>query len=66
MRYCFNWSLTGSTIIEAASLPEAQNRFDSMTEGDLRELGDSDFTQDDVLVESMPGCFDVSVHTEDS
>lgn len=61
MRFMFTWSITGSTIIEAASLPEAQKRFDVMSIADVNEDGESDFAQDQVMIESNPGCFDIDV-----
>ncbi len=58
-RYCFQWSITGSTIVEADTLAEAQAEFDEITVAELwTGAVIQDFEQDQVLVESDPGCFD--------
>lgn len=59
MRYCFNWSLIGSTIIEASDLKAARERWDEMTLDETIAKGTNDFAEDGVTVESTPGCFDV-------
>ena len=60
-RYLFNWFYSGSTLIEADSLDEAQEKFDELT---IRDTGmviiedGEEFTQHEVLTETAPGVFD--------
>lgn len=60
MRFCFNWTISGSTTIEAASLAEARERWDAIeTEAELLESADqTDAVEDGILFESAPGVFD--------
>ncbi len=58
-RFCFNWTITGSTIVESDTLNAAQLKFDEITVEDLwATAAQQDFEQDQVLVESAPGIFD--------
>lgn len=57
-KFCFCWSISGNTVIEAATLAEAQGVFDKMTTADMEENGSTDFAQDQVLIETEPGVFD--------
>jgi hypothetical protein len=58
----FTWSITGSTVIKAETLDEAQAKFDTVGIADLLmdlKTSGSDFAQDQIFVESEPGCFDI-------
>jgi hypothetical protein len=58
MKFCISWSMTGKTILEAATLAEAQRRFNGLSDTQLVDTS-SNFTQLEVLTESTPGQFDV-------
>lgn len=59
-RYCFNWTLTGSTVIEAPTLEEAKAQWDRFETIDQTITGATamDLADNEVLVETDPGCFD--------
>ncbi len=58
-RYCFTWSFNGHTLIEAATLAEAQDKFNEIGTQQLMDDADTtDFTQHETLEETAPGCFD--------
>ena len=57
-RYIFNWSLAGSTIIEADILEDAQKKFDAIPAVELEEENELEFVQHEVGVETAPGIFD--------
>lgn len=59
-KFCFNWSLSGSTMIEADSLAEAQAKFDKVeTNTDILASADRvDFDQGNILVETEAGVFE--------
>lgn len=59
-RFCFQWSLTGSTMIEAESLAAARAQWDKIeANSDILASADQvDFNEDQVLIEGAPGIFD--------
>lgn len=58
-KFLFNWSLNGSTLIEAASVDEAQTIFDKRTTTKIvGDDGDSVLTQHEVCVETSVGIFE--------
>ena len=57
-RYCFNWTISGSTIIEAACADDAQELFDAMSTSEMEEAGSTDFAQQEIMVETATGIFE--------
>ncbi len=57
-RYCFNWTISGSTIIEASCTAEAQTIFDDMSSAEMEESGSTDFAQQEIMIETAPGIFE--------
>lgn len=59
-RYCFNWSLVGSTIIEADDIYAAREQWDRIESNTalLATASSVDFSEDETMVETSPGCFD--------
>lgn len=64
-QFCFNWSLVGSTTIEAETLAEAVKKWAAIeTNAAILESADAtDFEQNECIVESVPGSgiFDTEV-----
>lgn len=60
-RYCFKWTVTGSTIIEADTLEDARKQWDAVetTSEIVATACAVDVAEDGVWTESAPGCFDI-------
>lgn len=46
MKWCFSWSITGSTVIEAPTFAEANTKYEAMGTSELLEDGSYDVATD--------------------
>ncbi len=57
-RYLFQYTITGSTIVEADDLAAAEAKFNEIPLAELFDPEADEFVMHETLVETAPGCFD--------